>query len=388
MSEVYLDHAATTQIRPSVIEAMAKAWRDAGNPSSLHAAGRRARRILEEAREQIAAALGADPVEVIFTSGATEADNLAVKGGYWAARAADPRRTAIVLSPTEHHAVLDPAEWLAATDGAALRWLPVDPAGVVDGGSLEAAVNDGDVALAAVMWANNETGAMNDVPALAAVCSPRVPLHVDAVQAVGRVAIDFSALRVTSMAVSAHKIGGPAGTGALLASRAFTPVPIAHGGGQERKIRSGTLDVAGSVGFAVALAEAEAERVTEHERLGALRDRIVAVATSIEGVDVNGPRSTGPHTHPGIVNLHIAGAAADSMLMLLDSAGIAISTGSACTAGVSEPSYVVVACTGDERRGRESIRISLGRTTTGQDVETLLAALPEAVDRARIAGGR
>ncbi|WP_106848145.1 cysteine desulfurase family protein [Blastococcus sp. Marseille-P5729] len=388
MSEVYLDHAATTVVRDSVIEVMAAALRETGNPSSLHAAGRRARRAIEEAREQIAETLGADPVEVIFTSGATEADNLAVKGGYWAARDANPARTAIALPPTEHHAVLDSAHWLAAREGATLRWVEVDQHGTAHPDVLAEALAGDDVAVAAVMWANNEVGTINDIPALAAICAERgVALHVDAVQAIGRAAVDFGGLPVTSLALSGHKIGGPVGVGALLAVRGFAPVPTAHGGGQERKIRSGTLDVAGAVGLATAVREAEAERVAERARLMTLRERIVREASGIGGVEVNGHAVDGAGTHPAIVNLHVPGADAESLLMLLDGEGVAISTGSACTAGVSEPSYVVLAMTGDDRRGRQSIRVSMGRTTTESDIERLLAALPLAAARARRATG-
>lgn len=388
MNEVYLDHAATTVVRDSVVEAMARAMRETGNPSSLHAAGRRARRAVEEARERIAETLGADPVEVIFTSGATEADNLAVKGGYWAARAVDPGRTAITLTPTEHHAVLDSAHWLAEREGATLRWTEVDEHGAAQPEALADALAGDDVAVAAVMWANNEVGTINDIPALAAICVEReVALHVDAVQAIGRVPVDFGASRATSMALSGHKIGGPVGIGALLAVRGFSPVPTAHGGGQERKIRSGTLDVAGAVGLATAVQEAEGERTAERARLSALRERIVREASRIDGVEVNGHAGDGPGTHPAIVNLHIPGADAESMLMLLDGEGVAISTGSACTAGVSEPSYVVLAMTGDDLRGRRSIRVSMGRTTTDADVQRLLAALPGVAERARRATG-
>lgn len=389
MSEVYLDHAATTPVRESVIEAMAAAHRETGNPSSLHAAGRRARRALEEAREQIAEALGADPVEVVLTSGATEADNLAVKGGYWAARAADDRRTALAVSVVEHHAVHDSAQWLVDHEGAVLRSVPVDAAGEVSAAALAAALEGADVALAAVLWANNEVGTMSDIPVLATICAAQgVPLHVDAVQAVGRVEIDFHRCGATSLAVSGHKIGGPVGVGALLAVRGFTPVPTAHGGGQERRIRSGTLDVAGAVGLATALREATAERVAEHDRLSALRAQIVAGALRIVGVEVNGHAEASERTHPGIVSLHVPGADADALLMVLDGEGIAVSTGSACTSGVAEPSYVVLAMTGDERRSRQSIRLSMGRTTTPADVDRLLEALPGAVERARRAGGR
>lgn len=388
-SEVYLDHAATTAIRPAVIEAMAQVMRDTGNPSSLHAAGRRARKMVEQAREQVAEATGADPVEVIFTSGATEADNLAVEGGFRARRDADPRLVTLAVSPTEHPAVHDTARFLQQHENAQLHWLEVDRYGAVRPDALPGVLESDPVAIAATMWANNEVGTLNDIPAIAAICaSTGTPLHVDAVQALGRVPIDFAALRLSSMALSAHKIGGPLGVGALLATRAFAPTPGSHGGGQERRIRSGTLDVAGIVGFGIAITAAERERTAEAARLAALRDRLADAVTGLADVRINGhPRFDATHTHPGILSVHVTGADADALLMLLDEARIDVSTGSACTSGVSEPSHVILAMTGDERRAKQTIRISLGRTTTAQDIDRLLAALPDAVDRARRAAG-
>lgn len=389
MSEVYLDHAATTTIRPSVIESMAAAMRDTGNPSSLHSAGRRARKAVEQAREQVAEATGAHPVEVIFTSGATEADNLAVKGGFWARRAIDPRLTGLAISPTEHPAVHDAARFLQQHDDAQLHWLAVDPYGAPVPDALTRLVETGTIAIAATMWANNEVGTLADIPAIARIChSGDVPLHVDAVQALGRIEIDFSALKLSSLAISAHKIGGPQGIGALLATRAFTPVPTSHGGGQERRIRSGTLDVASIVGFGVAIVEAERERDVETRRLAKLRERLIAGCALLDSVQVNGHVADDrAKAHPGILSLHVPGADADALLMLLDEAQIDVSTGSACTSGVSEPSHVILAMTGDERRAKQTIRISLGRTTEAEDIDRLVTTLPQAVERARRASG-
>ena len=389
MTEVYLDHAATTVIRPSVIDAMVQAMREVGNPSSLHSAGRRARKAVEQAREQVAAATGAHPVEVIFTSGATEADNLALKGGYRARRTADPRLTGLAVSLTEHPAVHDAARFLASTEQAQLHWIDVDESGAARPEALNRLIETGTIAIAATMWTNNEVGSVSDVHTLARTChAHQVPLHVDAVQALGRVKIDFASLDGTSLALSAHKIGGPQGVGALLASRSFTPVPTSHGGGQERRIRSGTLDVAGIVGFGVAITEAEQERDAEASRLGLLRDRLTAGIGRIRDIEVNGlDRYDATRTHPGILSLHVRGADADALLMLLDAAQIDVSTGSACTSGVSEPSHVILAMTGDERRAKQTIRISLGRTTSADDIDRVLDALPAAVERARRASG-
>ncbi|WP_153505132.1 cysteine desulfurase family protein [Cumulibacter manganitolerans] len=388
MSEVYLDHAATTVVRARVIDEMTRVLRETGNASSLHAAGRRARREIEQAREQVAEAIGAHPIEVVFTSGATEADNLAVVGGYRWRRATDPARSTLAVTPVEHPAVLDAAQALVEDAGATLRWIEVDEHGAARVDDLAEIVTDPSLAIASAMWANNEVGTLSDIPAMARICADAgVPFHVDAVQAVGRVPIDFAALRITSLALSAHKLGGPQGIGALVAGRAFTPRPTSHGGGQERRLRSGTLNVAGAVGLAVALTAAEEERVAEAARLGALRDRLTASALRIEGLQVNGHASASEPTLPGTLNLHIPGADADAVLMLLDAEQIAVSTGAACSAGVSEPSRVLLAMLGDDRRARQSIRISMGRTTTDADVDRLLAVLPRVVEQARRATG-
>ncbi|PLW73057.1 cysteine desulfurase NifS, partial [Streptomyces sp. DJ] len=251
----YLDHAATTPMLPEAVQAMTAHLTATGNASSLHAAGRRARRTVEESRETLAAALGARPSEIILTGGGTESDNLAVKGLYWARRDADPARTRILVSPVEHHAVLDAVVWLAEHEGARLEWLPVDGHGRVHPDALRAAIEGSpdDVALATVMWANNEIGTLMPVRELADVAAEYgIPLHADAVQAFGQVPVDFAASGLAAMTVTAHKIGGPYGIGALVMGRSWTPVPLLHGGGQERDVRSGTLDVPAAAAFAVA----------------------------------------------------------------------------------------------------------------------------------------
>ncbi|WP_166741615.1 cysteine desulfurase family protein [Cumulibacter soli] len=385
-AEVYLDHAATTVIRESVIEAMSAVMRDVGNPSSLHSAGRRARQLVEQARENTARATGADPVEVIFTSGATEADNLAVIGGY---RARVQDAGGILTSPAEHPAVHDAVRHLQHNENATAHWAIVNSAGSPLPDSVRAILTEHPVALAAFMWINNEVGTITDINSIGSICaSAGVTLHVDAVQALGRVPIDFATLGAASVALSAHKIGGPQGIGALLAQRSFTPQPTSHGGGQERRIRSGTLAVANIVGFGTAILEAESERVAEAARLGRLRDQLANGAARLPEVHINGHAEYEPATtHPGILNLHVPGADADALLMLLDTAHIDVSTGSACTSGVSEPSHVILAMSGDERRAKQSIRISMGRTTSAEDIERLLHALPDAIDRARLASG-
>ncbi|MGG8406309.1 cysteine desulfurase family protein, partial [Streptomyces sp. 12297] len=275
----YLDHAATTPMLPEAAEAMTAQFAVAGNASSLHAAGRRARRTVEEAREAFADAIGARPSEVVFTAGGTEADNLAVKGLYWARRDADARRTRVLASPVEHHAVLDAVDWLAAHEGATVEYLPVDRHGRVHPEAFREAVerNPDDVALATVMWANNEIGTVLPVAELAAVAREfGIPMHSDAVQAVGQLDVRFGASGLAAMTVSGHKIGGPYGIGALLLGRDQTPVPVLHGGGQERHVRSGTLDVPAIAAFAVAATLAAERRETFAREVGALRDELVA----------------------------------------------------------------------------------------------------------------
>ncbi|MFJ2441846.1 MULTISPECIES: cysteine desulfurase family protein [unclassified Streptomyces] len=382
----YLDHAATTPMLPEAIEAMTAQFALTGNASSLHAAGRRARRTVEEARETLAEALGARPSEVVFTSGGTEADNLAVKGLYWSRRAADPARTRVLASPVEHHAVLDAVDWLGEHEGATVEYLPVDRYGRVLPDGLREAIerNPDDVALATVMWANNEIGTILPVRELAAVSAEfGIPLHSDAVQAFGQTELDFGSSGLAAMTVSAHKIGGPYGIGALLLGREHTPVPVLHGGGQERQ-RSGTLDVPAVAAFAVAgdLA-AERREVFAHE-VGALRDRLVkAVRDAVPDAVLGGDPD---HRLPANAHFSFPGCEGDSLLLLLDAQGIECSTGSACTAGVAQPSHVLLATGADPDLARGTLRFSLGHTSTEADVEAVAEAIGPAVHRARNAG--
>src|SRR5829696_6351318 len=329
----YLDHAATTPMLPEAAEAVAAALRDTGNPSSLHAAGRRARRVVEESREELAAAVGATPYEVVFTGGGTEADNLAVKGIFWARRAADPRRTRVLASAVEHHAVVDSAEWLQRHEGAEVTWLPVDTYGRVHPETLRDALDD-TVALVTVMWANNEVGTIQPVAELAAVAAERgVPFHTDAVQAVGALPVDFAASGVGALTLTGHKLGGPVGAGALLLARDVPCAPLLHGGGQERELRSGTLHTPGIVGLAVATAPETSARVT------ALRDELVAgVLARVPDAVLSGDPVD---RLPGNAHFSFPGCEGDSLLMLLDARGVECSTGSACSAGVARPSHVL-----------------------------------------------
>jgi cysteine desulfurase len=388
-SPVYLDHAATTPMRPEAIAAMTEELAQLGNPSSLHAAGRRARRVVEESREQLAEVFGARPSEIVFTSGGTEADNLAVKGLYWARQQGSRRR--VLTTSVEHHAVLDSVHWLAEAQGAEAVWLGVDLDGAVRPEALRAAIEQArdQVAMISVMWANNEVGAVNPVSELAAVAHEHgIPFHTDAVQAAAQLPVDFAASGADALTVTGHKLGGPVGIGALILGRGVDPVPVLHGGGQERDIRSGTLDTPAIRAFAVAAAACARSRVAEAERLAELRDDLVGeVLAIVPDAVLNGPPS-GPGRLPGNAHFSFPGCEGDALLMLLDANGIACSTGSACTAGVAEPSHVLLAMGADPPRARGSLRFSLGHTSTPRDVEALTRVIGEAVTRARRATAR
>jgi cysteine desulfurase len=382
----YLDHAATTPMLPEAIAAMTEELARLGNPSSLHNAGRRARRVVEESREQIAEVYGARASEVIFTSGGTEADNLAVKGLFWARRSADPRRCRVLTTAVEHHAVLDSVRWLSATEGARADWLTVDAAGALGPEVLRAALDsDTDsAAVVSVMWANNEVGTVQPVPALAEVAHEfGVPFHTDAVQAAAQLPVSFAASGADALTITGHKLGGPVGAGALILGRGLSPVPVLHGGGQERDIRSGTLDAPAIRAFAVAAVMNARRRSDEALRVAALRDDLIRqVLAAVPDAVLNGP-PPGPGRLPGNAHFSFPGCEGDALLLLLDARGIACSTGSACTAGVAEPSHVLLAMGADEARARGSLRFSLGHTSTQSDVDALGAVIGEAVARAR-----
>jgi cysteine desulfurase len=381
---VYLDHAATTPMLPAAIEAMTRHLSDVGNPSSLHASGRRARRVVEEARETIAGALNCRPGDVVFTSGGTESDNLALKGTFWSRREVDPTRTRILSTAVEHHAVLDPLMWLAEEVGAEVELLPVDADGRLEVGALRDSIarDPASIALVSVMWANNEVGTLQPVDEVVALAAQHgIPVHTDAVQAVGAVPVDFSASGVDLMTLTGHKVGGPFGVGALLVRRELEVTAMLHGGGQERDIRSGTLDAPAIAGFAAAV-EAAVKGQPEHaERMARLRDRLVAEVRRVVPDAVLGGHPT--QRLPGNAHLRFPGCAGDSLLMLLDARDIECSTGSACSAGVAQPSHVLMAMGMGEDDALSSLRFSLGHTSSDADVDTLTAAIGPCVDRAR-----
>ncbi|GAA1963879.1 cysteine desulfurase family protein [Nocardioides panacihumi] len=383
---VYLDHAATTPMAPAAVEAMTAHLLEVGNASSLHASGRRARRVVEESRETVAQALDCRPGEVVFTSGGTEADNLAVKGVYWSRRAQDPRRVRILATAVEHHAVLDPLHWLATQGGATVELLPVDGAGRLDVAALEESIarDPESVALISVMWANNEVGTLQpvaDVVRLAAAYG--IPLHTDAVQAVGAVPVSFAASGVDALSLTGHKLGGPYGVGALVARRELSVTALVHGGGQERDIRSGTIDPPAVAGFAAAIELAVKEQTAYAARVGALRDRLVrGVMSVVPDAVLNG---AAVERLPGNAHFSFPGCEGDSLLMLLDARGIECSTGSACSAGVPQPSHVLLAMGRTDAQARSSLRFSLGHTSTDADVDALVDAIGPCVERARLA---
>jgi cysteine desulfurase len=385
---VYLDHAATTPMLPVAIEAMAARLGAVGNASSLHASGRAARRVVEESRETIARAIGARPGEVVLTSGGTEADNLAVKGIFWARRAEDPRRTRILASAVEHHAVLDPLGWLGRTDGADVELLPVDDRARLDVAALRDSVerDPGSVALITVMWANNEVGTLQPIDDVVEIAAAHgIPVHTDAVQAVGSVPVDFAASGVDALTFTGHKLGGPYGVGALVVRRELRVVPLVHGGGQERDVRSGTLDPPAIAGLAAAVESAVKHQPEHAAHVRALRDDLVRrVVESVPGAHLHGPQLDDPDRRlPGNAHIGFPGCEGDSLLMLLDAQGIECSTGSACSAGVPQPSHVLLAMGCDADQARHSLRFTFGRTSTPADVDAVLDAIGPAVERAR-----
>ena len=381
----YLDHAATTPMLPAALDAYVRAARELGNASSLHASGRASRRIVEEGRERIAAALGASPSEVVFTGSGTEADNLAVKGTHWARRTG--RRNRVVTTAIEHHAVADPVAWLGDHERADISELSVDKFGRVEVDHLAELLEShaDEVTVVTCMWANNEVGTLQPIREIVDLAAAHdIPVHTDAVQAVGHTPVDFGASGATSLALSGHKLGGPAGTGVLLLARDAECTPLLHGGGQEREIRSGTLDVPGIAALAEAVDHAVATRSAEADRLAALRDDLVSRVRAVvpEAVYNGDPE----RRLPGNAHFSVPGCEGDALLMLLDAAGVECATGSACSAGIAQPSHVLLAMGADEDLARSSLRFTLGWSSRSADVDALVAALPEAVERARSAG--
>ncbi len=372
---VYLDHAATTPMADAAIAAMTSSLSKIGNPSSLHTQGRATRKDIEDAREVIAKAAGALASEIIFTGSGTEADNAAIKGLFWKSE-----KKLIVISAVEHHAVLDPARWLVEHEGAELIEIPVTKDGLVDLDFLKKLIQQrgAEIALISVMHSNNETGVIQPVAEVVKLAG-EIPVHTDAVQSFNKVPLSYKDLGVTSMALSAHKVGGPLGIGVLVLRRAYEIPALLHGGGQEREIRSGTLNAPSIVAFAAAVENSNYGSA----RVSALRDRfeagVLAVAPDAYINGVAAPRL------PGITNVTFPGTQSDSLLLLMDSEKVSCSTGAACSAGVHRPSHVLLAMGHTEISAQSSLRFSCGATTTEADIDFALSVLPTVIERGRAA---
>jgi cysteine desulfurase len=386
---VYLDHAATTPMLPEAVTAMSAELVKVGNPSSLHGSGRRARKVVEEGREVIAAAVNAKPMDVVFTSGGTEANNLAIKGLYWARKKENEKLNRILISSIEHHAVLDPVMWLGEHQAAVVELLPVDKDGILRPEVLQKAIekNPEDVALISIMWANNEVGTIQPIKELSEIAARfEIPFHSDAVQAMAYLPIDLSTVNLAALTITGHKVGGPQGVGALIVKSEIKLEPISHGGGQERDVRSGTLDAPAIAGFGAAIAVLVSQRERRSARITNLRDELIKRVKEVApDCIVNGDMN---QRLPGNVHISFPGCEGDALLMLLDAQGVECSTGSACSAGIPQPSHVLLAMGRDEKTARSSLRFSLGHSSTIEDVEELVVALANVIDRAKRASAR
>lgn len=387
MPRVYFDNAATTPMSEVALQAFIEQSRQLGNPSSLHTFGRNARKDLEEARERLAELVGAHSTEIIFTSSGTEANNLALKGIYWQRNSADPRKKVIVISAFEHHAVLDPANWLREFSDAEILTLPISREGFVDLKSLEEILTNRneEIALISVMHANNEVGTIQPIAQIAQMAKQyEIPVHTDAVQSFGKTELNFKELDVFAMTLSAHKLGGPVGVGALILKKGVDITPILHGGGQERDIRSGTLNAAGIVSFVAAAQSAIRDMNSNAQKVGALRERLIAaIQEQIPDAELNGVLEGA--VLPGIANIAFPNTESDALLVLFDAEGIACSTGSACSAGVQEASHVLLAMGRSEKEARASLRFSLGTANSEADIEYLRTCIKRVIERARAA---
>ncbi|CAB4630089.1 unannotated protein [freshwater metagenome] len=384
---VYLDHASTTALRPELVAGYLSQLQKLGNPSSIHGAGQKARQIVEDARDQLAKAFDCHRSEVIFTSGGTEGINIAIKGLYLNAIANDPLRNIIITAASEHHAGVDPVEHLEQEAGAIAVWAPLDQFGVIDLNWLEdyLEANGQKVALISLMWVNNETGLITPIPDLTKLAKRfGIPVHCDAVAAFGHIPISFKESGLSTMAVSGHKFGAPVGVGALVVARDAKLAITSHGGGQERGIRSGTLSAALAYALSTAAALAAAEVDSERQRIAALAKRIINfVQQAVPDAIFSRGEQPG---YEGIIHFTFPGCSGDSILYLLDSAGVSVSTGSACRAGVAEASHVLIAMGRTEQQARGSLRISLGHSTTEADVDAFIDVFPAAYTGAKKAG--
>ena len=386
MPSVYFDNAATAPINPVALQAYLEQARTLGNPSSLHGYGRDARKNVEDAREKLALLLDCQPNEIIFTASGTESNNLAIKGIYWHRLSEDKKRKVIITSAFEHHAVLDPINWLRESEGAEIIEVPVDHDGYLKLEFLKTALeNRGEeVSFITIMHSNNEVGTIQPIQEVIKLAKKyKVPVHTDAVQSFGKVPLSFSELGLFAMTVSAHKIGGPVGVGALVLKKGVDITPLLHGGGQERDIRSGTINAAGIVAFATAAQAAIRDREKNAVFVAGLRDSLAATIKN-DLPDAVFNAGAGERL-PGILNVRFPNTESDSLLLLFDSEGIACSTGSACTAGVQQPSHVLLAMGLSENEARSSLRFSLSPENSKEDIDYFHTCFKKVIDRARAA---
>ena len=387
MSRVYLDNAATTPISEVALQAFIEQSRQLGNPSSLHTYGRKVRKDVEEAREKLAGLIGCHSSEIIFTGSGTEANNLAIKGAYWHRNQGGKQRNVVVISAFEHHAVLDPARWLEDFEGAELVEIPVTREGFINLAELRNVVLErhDEIALISIMHSNNEVGTVQPMEDISKIAQEfKIPLHTDAVQSLGKVPLSFKELGLFAMTISAHKVGGPIGVGALILQKGIDITPILHGGGQERDIRSGTLNAAGIIAFVAATQSAMRDLESNAVKISALRKKLVAaIQAEISDATLNGVLEGA--TLPGIANISFPNTESDALLLLFDAEGIACSTGSACSAGVQEASHVLMAMGLSEKEARSSLRFSLGTGNSDSDIEYLQTCIKRVIDRARAA---
>ena len=384
---VYLDHAATSPIRASVLALYVATLSEIGNPASVHSFGQHSRQILEQAREEIAKAINCDRNEVFFTSGGTESDNLAIKGIYWDVNSKDPSKNVIISAAAEHHAVLDAINWLVDSQNAELYLIPSDDQGVLDIAALESYLeqNAARVALISVMWANNEIGVIHPISEITTLAkSYQIPVHSDAIAALGHIPVNFAESGLAAMTITGHKLGGPVGSGALILRRDQKLTPVNHGGGQERNLRSGTPDASSAAALALTITEAVSEQGELAARHKIMTERLIAGVKQIAD-DVVVSAEKAPRL-PNNAHFRFPGCLGDSLLFLLDSDGVSISTGSACTAGVNGPSHVVLSLGASNDEAMGTLRITLGHSTKDQDIEAFLKALPKAYEGAKNAG--
>ena len=382
---IYFDHAATTPISDSALTALTNQAKKLGNASSLHSAGRSVRKDLEAAREEIAKAIDCASSEVIFTATGTEANNLAIKGLYW--KAVKEGKNLIITSTFEHHAVMDPILWLAEHEGAKVIEIDVDKSGMVDLDKLKQVVidNKGKISFISIMHSNNEVGTLQDIAQIVKIAGD-IPVHSDCVQSFGKVELSFKELGLTAATISAHKIGGPLGVAALILKRGLDIEPILHGGGQERDIRSGTFNAPSILAFAAAATESASQFKERSVVVRKLKQSLIEVVKkNVSDAWVNGDQA---NSLPGIVSITFPRSDSEGLLLLLDSEGIACSTGSACSAGVQRPSHVLLAMGLSEDETTSTLRFSLSHSNTIAEIEKLGAVIASVVERSRAASGK